>query len=191
MATATSALRVRWTEAQQGRTHLGWRENVITTALGCWLMIGVCVDGWAHSNLRQLETFFTPWHAIFYSGFMANALWIGWLIAREWRKGRVGSAAIPEGYHLGLLGVFIFGAGGVGDMLWHIIFGIEQNIEALLSPTHLMLFLGGVLVFASPFAAAWRSGDPAGDAPSFSAFLPALTSLTLVTTFAAFMNMYV
>jgi hypothetical protein len=120
-----------------------------------------------------------------------NALWLAWLIVREWRTGRVGPAAIPEGYQLGLLGVFVFGAGGAGDMLWHIIFGIEQNIEALLSPTHLMIFLGSVLVFSSPFAAAWRSDDPAGDAPSLRAFLPALTSLTLMITFVAFMNMYV
>ena len=25
------------------------------------------VDGWAHNNLDQIETFFTPWHALFYS----------------------------------------------------------------------------------------------------------------------------
>ncbi len=42
-----------------------------------WLIIGVFVDGWAHMNLAQLETFFTPWHALFYSGF-ARARPTGW-----------------------------------------------------------------------------------------------------------------
>ena len=190
MATASAMLHSLRATATAERIQLGWRDNCLTIMFGLWLMIGLLVDGWAHNNLDELETFFTPWHALFYSGFLVNAAWVGWLIFREWRKGRVGLAAIPQGYHLGLLGVFIFGAGGVGDMLWHIIFGIEMNIEALLSPTHLLLFLGGSLIFASPFAAAWNSDDPAGDAPTLRAFLPALASLTLMVSFTAFMNMY-
>src|SRR6266567_8991725 len=39
--------------------------------LSIWWMGGLFIDGWAHSNIPQLETFFTPWHAIFYSGFLA------------------------------------------------------------------------------------------------------------------------
>ncbi len=190
MATASAVLQSLRGTAPTERTELGWRDNFITILFGLWLMLGLFVDGWAHNNLEELETFFTPWHALFYSGFLVNAAWIGWLILREWRKGRVGLAAIPRGYHLGLLGVFIFGAGGVGDMLWHTIFGIEMNIEALLSPTHLMLFLGGSLVFASPFAAAWGSDDPAGDVPTLGAFLPPVASITLMMSFASFMNMY-
>ena len=190
MATATPVLRSLRSTAAQERTRLGWRDSFITILLGLWLMIGLFVDGWAHNNLSQLETFFTPWHALFYTGFMANAAWLAWLVYREWRAGRIGIAAIPRGYHLGLLGVFIFGVGGVGDMLWHIIFGIEKNISALLSPTHLLLFLGGSLILSSPFAAAWGAADPAEDAPSFKAFLPALGSLTLMMCFASFMNMY-
>src|SRR4051794_28634008 len=41
--------------------------------LSIWWMGGLFIDGWAHSNIPQLETFFTPWHAIFYSGFLAVA----------------------------------------------------------------------------------------------------------------------
>lgn len=190
MALAASIRASLRTATTQERARLGWRDNFITILIGLWLMIGLFVDGWAHNNLGRLETFFTPWHAIFYSGFAANALWIGWLISRQWRAGRIGFAAIPQGYHLGALGVVIFGIGGVGDMLWHMSLGIEKNIAALLSPTHLLLFLGGSLMYASPFLAAWTSPDPAEDAPGFKAFLPALTSLTLMTTFASFMHMY-
>ena len=37
-----------------------------------WLIVGIFVDGWAHNNDKP-ETFFTPWHALFYSGFLATA----------------------------------------------------------------------------------------------------------------------
>ena len=48
------------------------RENLITIALGWWLLGGIFLDGWAHNQLGDsLESFFTPWHAVFYSGFAA------------------------------------------------------------------------------------------------------------------------
>ena len=191
MATAASVLRSWRLPAEQQRAQVGWRDNFITILMGLWLMIGLFIDGWAHNTLGStLESFFTPWHAVFYSGYTANVAWIGYLLLRQYHAGRRDLAVIPRGYHLGVLGVLVFGAGGVGDMLWHIIFGIEVNLEALLSPTHLLLFLGGMLIFASPFLATWQSNDPAGDAPSFVAFLPALGALTMMTSFVSFMNMY-
>lgn len=190
MATAASVLQAFRRPATQARAQLGWRDNFVTILMGLWLMIGLFVDGWAHNNLRNLETFFTPWHAIFYSGFLANVAWLAWLIVGQYRAGRVGLAAIPQGYHLGVIGVFVFGAGGVGDMIWHIVFGIERDLEALLSPTHLLLFLGGSLIFGSPFLAAWLGRERLDDRLGFRAFLPTLASLALMTSFASFMNMY-
>ncbi len=38
-----------------------------------WGIGGLFLDGWAHSNVPQLETFFTPWHAVLYSGYLAVA----------------------------------------------------------------------------------------------------------------------
>jgi hypothetical protein len=166
-------------------------DHVVTVIVGSWLMLGLFVDGWAHSNLHgTIETFFTPWHAIFYSGFLACALWIGRIALPHLRQGRAGLASMPRGYTLGLVGVIIFGVGGIGDMIWHIIFGIEVDIAALLSPTHLILWLGGTLILSSPFRAAWSDPDPAGDRPRLSSFLPALLSLTLSTLFATFFHMY-
>ncbi len=166
-----------------------YRDDCITIALGFWLMIGLFVDGWAHNNLSQLESFFTPWHAIFYSGYAANAAWVGWLM-RHPRGARIGRFGMPLGYDLGMIGIFVFGIGGIGDMLWHIRFGIEKNIAALLSPTHLLLIVGLILIVTSPFRAAWASDDPTGDAPSLRAFLPALLSLTMAAAFVIFINMY-
>lgn len=166
--------------------------NVVTMLAGLWLIVGIFIDGWAHSNpeLVELETFFTPWHGVLYSGFLASALWIGWLIARNFKEDRSIVEAIPRGYGLGLIGVFIFFLGGVGDMTWHIIFGIEENLEQLLSPTHLMLFIGALLILTCPFRAMWESNDPALQHPTLKQFLPALLSLTFAASLCGFFLMY-
>ena len=171
------------TTLEPARPRLSPRAEGVTVAVGTWLMLGLFVDGWAHGNLQQLETFFTPWHAAFYSGFIATASWIGWQALR--RPGR-GLARVPLGYGLGLLGVVIFGIGGVGDLLWHSIFGIEQDVEALFSPTHLLLFVGMLLILSSPLRAAWAA-DPLDAAPRYARFLPTLASVTLSTVLVAFM----
>ncbi len=141
-------------------------------------MIGVFVDGWAHNNDRP-ESFFTPWHGLFYSGFIATALWM-W--SRYQRHGRA-----PAGYGLGLLGVVGFGVGGAADMVWHMIFGVEVDLEALLSPSHLLLFASALLILSSPLRAAWS--DPASRAPSLKQFVPPLVSATLVTAAVSFFLM--
>jgi hypothetical protein len=162
------------------RAALGWRDHLLTMLFGTWLMVGLFVDGWAHTNLEELESFFTPWHALFYSGFGATVAWIAWCVRRE--------GALPRGYLPAVVGVVSFGVGGVGDLIWHTLFGIEKNVEALLSPTHLLLFASMLLILASPLRAAWST--PGVEAPSFRGFLPALLSLALVTTLCLFFLMY-
>jgi hypothetical protein len=156
--------------------------------LGTWLLVGLVVDGWAHTNLQALETFFTPWHALFYSGFVATA---GWVLAtaRARPAGRSGLAAYPPGYGLAVVGVVVFAVGGAGDLTWHTIFGIEQDVEALFSPTHLLLFAGMALILSTPLRAAW-SDPTAPAAPGYRRLLPAVASATLVTVLVAFAFMY-
>ena len=47
-------------------------------ALNSWFVGGLFLDGWAHNHIPELESFFTPWHAVFYTGFLAVA---GFLVA--------------------------------------------------------------------------------------------------------------
>jgi hypothetical protein len=170
------------------RPRATWAQNLVTVGLGLWLIGGVFIDGYAHNNLRStIESFFTPWHAALYSGYMATSLWIVWLIASNLRRGARGWTAIPRGYGLGLTGVLIFGAGGMGDLVWHSLFGIEVGTAALLSPSHLMLLLGGVLIVTSPLRSAWASVKLQ---PNLLEFLPALLSALLALSFVTFMHMY-
>ncbi|MEY4530413.1 MAG: hypothetical protein RLZZ156_1134 [Deinococcota bacterium] len=171
-----------------GRARAGWTDNLITIVLGLWLIAGVFIDGFAHSNLRgTIESFFTPWHAILYAGFTVSALWTMWLVYKEIRLGRSGFAAIPIGYELGLLGILIFGLGGIGDMIWHSVFGIEVGNAALLSPSHLMLLCGGTLLVTSPLRSGWAT---LGYAPKFLEFLPVLLSSLAAFSFATFFQLH-
>ncbi|MFC3835188.1 MULTISPECIES: hypothetical protein [Deinococcus] len=165
------------------------REHMITMLLGLWLVGGLFLDGWAHNQRGDtIESFFTPWHAVFYSGFAAVAGWCALLASRGWRRGQRGLAAFPEGYVLAALGVPLFGVSGAGDLLWHTLFGIEVGIEALLSPTHLGLYAGAMLILAAPLTAVWR--QPVGrSAPGALRWVAVLSGTAMLAT-TAFMHMY-
>jgi len=162
-----------------------WAEDLITLLLSSWLIGGVFLDGWAHNTRPQLETFFTPWHAVFYSGFAAVAVWV---CRSVWiRRG------VPAGYGPALAGLVIFLLSGAGDMSWHLAFGIEQGIAALLSPTHLGLFSGAFLIVTAPLRSQWADPDPApgrGRRAALGHLLPAVGSVTLAGSLCTFMFMY-
>jgi hypothetical protein len=163
--------------------HVSRRFHFVTMALATWLIGGVFIDGWAHINVPGTkETFFTPWHGVLYSGFAATAAWITLPVIRGRRRGL--RESIPYGYGLGLVGLGLFLLGGLGDGIWHTLLGIETGIDALLSPTHLLLLTGGLLALTSPVRAAWVEVDTAS--PTLWELLPALFSLTLTTTISAF-----
>jgi len=140
---------------------VSWRVDAVTMLLGTWLLVGLVVDGWAHNNLQALETFFTPWHAVFYSGFVATAGWVLATATRARQPEPSGLAAFPAGYGLAVVGVVIFAVGGAGDLAWHSIIGIEQDVEALFSPTHLLLFAGMALILSTPLRGGLERPGPA------------------------------
>ncbi|MEO9044929.1 MAG: hypothetical protein ABI352_07910 [Candidatus Dormibacter sp.] len=153
-------------------------EDTITLTLASWLVLGIFLDGWAHNTGTLVESFFTPWHAALYSGFAASASWVGFSVWRRRVTGGSWREAVPPGYLPAAAGVVIFLVSGTGDVTWHLIFGIERSIGALLSPTHLGLFAGGLLIITAPLRAAWTDPDRT-EAARFSDLLPAIGSATL------------
>ncbi|MDB5078615.1 MAG: hypothetical protein JWP00_539 [Chloroflexi bacterium] len=153
-----------------------------------WLIGGVHVDGWAHEHIRGLETFFTPWHALFYSGLVAIASFLSITLVGNHLRGYGWTRALPAGYGLSLLGVFIFMLGGFGDMLWHTFLGIEVSVEALLSPSHLALATGGVLIASGPIRAAWLR--PQSQGLSLFKLLPMLIAFTMLLSAFTFFTLY-
>ena len=133
----------------------GVRYDWLFSVLGVIFVGGAFLDGWAHNHGKVDNSFFTVWHAFFYSGFLVIALLLAGTLWRNRRRGVAWHAALPAGYAVSMLGILIFAAGGVGDMLWHEIFGIEADIDALFSPSHLVLALGMNMTITGPLRAAW------------------------------------
>ena len=163
--------------------------DLVTMLLGAWLMIGIFLDGYAHTNLiDELESFFTPWHAVFYSGFLATSAWVGWIVYRNVKRGLRWQDAIPAGYGPTVFGLGLFGIGGLGDAIWHSIFGIESGVDALLSPTHFMLFVGGLMGLSTAIRTS-RARNP-GTRVATADRAPLILSLLLVTAALAFFAVY-
>lgn len=174
--------------ATPARPRARWGDDLAAALLGTWVAGGLFLDGWAHVNQPGLETFFSPWHGVFYSGFMVATVVMARVVAR-YQQGRFDPGRVPAGYGLGLVGVGLFVAGGVADATWHILFGVETGLAALLSPSHLLLLSGGLLMLTSPVRSAWSSPDlPARSSPV--ALLPALWATALITAVVLFFFQY-
>jgi Tol biopolymer transport system component len=150
---------------------------------------GVYLDGWAHNHGKVDQTFFTPWHAVLYSGYAIDAIFllVTWLRLR--RAGRDWRHAMPAGYGIALVGAAIFAVGGVLDLIWHTLFGIEADVQALLSPTHLLLATGLFLMLTGPLRAAWARRE-SGRRLTWAAGAPALLALALVLSLFTFFTQF-
>ncbi len=151
-----------------------------------WLILGLYIDGWAHRHHR-IETFFTPWHALLYSALLAVVSLVLVTLYQNRSQGYPWRSTMPIGYGLSLVGVLIFVVGGVGDLFWHEIFGFEHDLEALLSPSHLVLALSGALMVAGPFRSAWHRPDVH---PSLTTQWPMLVSMTLLLSLFTFFTQF-
>lgn len=162
---------------REGRPTSSLRYDYVTAVLLLWLIGGTFLDGWAHNHFgNDLDSFFTPWHGVMYSGFLAvMALTVGtWFV--NMRRGYDWRHTMPSGYELSLVGIGLFSIGGVGDMIWHTLFGVEINIQAAFSPTHQLLIVAEVLLGLGPLRSAMRKVD----APNgVKAFIPIALSIAV------------
>ena len=169
----------------------GRRFNLLATALAAWVIIGVYVDVNAHNHGQVDNTFFTPWHFLLYSGVAANGLMLVLAQYRNVTQGYAWARALPRGYFLSLVGVLIFALGGGFDFVWHDLFGFEANLEALLSPSHLLLAVGATLFMTGPLRALWgRREAQSGWSDLFPAIASAVITLSLLTMFTQFSNIF-
>jgi hypothetical protein len=155
--------------------------DVASALFSTWVVVGLFVDGWAH-NAGKPETFWTPWHAVLYSGFLAGMAWFALDVQRDRRRG-----TFVRRDPLVLAGFGLFAAGGLVDMTWHTIFGVEKDLEALLSPSHLLLMVAGLLLVTSPVRSALGRVEPAR---SWRDFAPVAVGLTLTVAVLAFFTQF-
>ena len=157
--------------------------------LSLLLVAGVFQDGWAHNHGKVDESFFTPWHFILYGTMALNGLLLLGMGLRGLTRGVAAKDALPYGYWTSAVGVIIFIAGGGLDLVWHTLFGVEVSLDALVSPTHLILALGAALVFSGPIrSVAYRSKWDTG---GWRKVGPAVAGITAMLALVGFFTQYV
>jgi hypothetical protein len=92
--------------------------------------------------------------------------------AVDWRL-----SFLPPGYEGARVGLALFALGGIGDAAWHTALGVERGVDALLSPTHLVLFVGLILILTAPFRAAAVAPDPVPGQWTVAASVTSATAL--------------
>ena len=150
-------------------------------ALCSWIVGGGYLDVWAHSHLRLVESFLTPWHVLLYSGMVATTGYL--LLLRRSRLSRGAGWDWTSGYGLSLTGCALFAASGLLDAAWHTIFGIETGVNGLISPPHVLLTVSTGLIVSGPLRVAWSMR---GGAASWPAVLSAALTLSVLTYLTQF-----
>ncbi len=181
-------------KTQTGYPQGGLRFDWMMVALSTLFLSGLWVDGWAHFHNKVDDSFFTPWHFIFYSAFGLLALFLGYNQVRNVNQGYAFTKALPRGYWFSLIGVGVFAASGAVDMVWHTLFGIEGGTEALMSPSHIGLGIGMSFVFSGSVLATWarakQLSDVRGWLNSWRNFGPMVLGMTLLLTVVWFFTSY-
>jgi hypothetical protein len=127
--------------------------DLLIGIVGVWLAAGFLWDSWAHLHVA-VETFFTPYHAIFYAAMLVGAVVLGVAALRNRARGYTGGNLLPAAYRVPLLGIPLFFLGGAADLIWHTVVGVEDRVDAVTSPTHLTIGLAVLLVLSAPIRSA-------------------------------------
>lgn len=143
-----------------------------------WISSGILFDTWAHGHV-PVETFFTPYHGLVYSGMVVI---FGVFIA-YWLRHR----SFPPGYRVAALGIPLFLLAGVGDMFWHIFLGLEEGVDAIMSPTHQALGAGILLLSIGPVRSVLADR---ANSTTLRTQLPLVLSMAATLTIAHFGTAY-
>jgi hypothetical protein len=186
--TATIAPPQTVPQPQRGRPPGSLRFDWFMLAISFWPLAGAFSDAWAHSNIPKLETFFTPWHAILYSGAMAVVVSNLVVMRRNHALGYAWNKAMPAGYEMTVVGTGLLVLAGVGDLTWHTLFGIEKDIAAVVSPTHLLIAVSLSIILAGPLRSALSRKEPLRGAQQLPLLLSATFTFTLISIVTQFLN---
>ncbi|WP_421120328.1 hypothetical protein ACE2AJ_03130 [Aquihabitans daechungensis] len=151
--------------------------NVLTT-------VGLAGDIARHlQNPDDLQgDFLSGWHLVLYGGVTTVALWLG-IGALRHGPAFVWSAGTTS------VGFLLLAFGGVFDSLWHAWFGTEANVEALVSPPHLVVFAGLTFLLASPVVVLWRrEARRLGWVASVVALSSVVTTVLVISLFTGFLS---
>ncbi len=114
------------------------------------LQIGGCIDARTHVYYGfDIQSFFVPAHYLLYGAWLAVLGAVAAYVVMQIKTGSKMVDWLPPRYALAALGAILFGIAGAVDAIWHTLFGFELNLEVLLSPSHLVLFVAFGLIYFS------------------------------------------
>ncbi len=141
-------------------------------SLSLLLTVGIMMDVWSHLTFGPDQSIFNEYHLLFYGSMSALLVLLSGLLFNNWRAGYPLGIALPQGYGIGLLATILFSIAGVIDLTGHALFGFESDVEALTSPTHLLLFITWFLILFAPVQATRARIAATGQPASFVQSLP-------------------
>ena len=154
-------------------------------AIDLVVTIGLAGDILRHVRNQNLngQDFLSGWHLVLYGGVLAVGVWLG-LAALQLGPGVVlGEARFVTA------GFLTLSFGGVADSAWHAAYGTEAAIEALVSPPHLVVFVGLCLLLLGPLRAQWqRDRVVLGPIESACVVLPVASVLLVASLFTGFLS---
>jgi hypothetical protein len=157
------------------------RDGELLVLIVCTLVttVGLAGDISRHlldpASLAKGNDFLSGWHLVLYGGVFSVGLWLG---LGAIRRGPAYVRAAPAT----AIGFATLSVGAVCDAAWHKVFGTEAQVEALVSPPHLVVFAGLVFLLSSPVVILWKRPDRRlGFVPS-AAVGVSIVSVVLVTS---------
>jgi hypothetical protein len=140
---------VRWNSWLMKRFGVFLFLSIIIIIVGSILDLLSHFRGWTSNE----EGVFTPAHYVLYAGIMMACGTLGLPVASSRWLRKPLSSILPKGYEWVYWAVVFFPIGVVGDVVWHSIFGVEVGLEALASPTHILLQVAIYITLISPVLA--------------------------------------
>lgn len=191
----------------------------VITAISCWLVAALYLEGWAHAHRRVdlpllarddispafsppgIPTTLTPWHVPFLLGLLLMAAVLVVAAARSRPHGSSWTRALPSGAELPAAGLVLIAAGIVANALFphtpvisapDLAPGLPrfESLPALLSAPNLLQALGLVLIVSTPLRAAWMRREDPASLPRLGSMLPALLSLALVVSVLSYLTQF-
>lgn len=159
------------------RPGLGWLVALMVA--NTVAAVGLFGDIARHVSLVAVLTgddFLSGWHLVLYGGVTGVAVVLGLMALR------FGPRAPLERLGAACAGLAVLTVGGVTDAVWHELFGVEAALQALVSPPHLLILLGLVLLMVAPIAALAEGPDRPLDRPRSAILALSVTSLLLVVS---------
>ena len=179
-------------QASYAAPSVGIRLARLRLPFGSWLWAvtlasgamfgGALIDAWSHVHEPALDPVFNAWHLPVYVSFTVLIALLLLPSAGRYLSGHPVHRVVPRTTRVALVGAATFVVAGLADTVWHAAFGMEVGVEALLSPTHLMLAVGAALLWSVPLQLAWQRRS----VPGRLGFGPALMSFGLIVGLLSF-----